>query len=350
MRSALWSALLCSFVAQAAAQGVPVTFQEAPPVAITGFAVGTAGFDRIAHTSSFAAGKLAVALFKPVGDAYLFAQLTTALDNGETSTEIDNLIVNWTPHTASRWSVGFGRFDAPLGFERDDEPLNLLPTSSFNFAYARPSKLTGAIVRYTASPTVQLAAAASNGWDVATDNNRGKTGILRAEWRVRSGVTLGVAGIYGPERDSTDAHQRSLMSADLTLDAGRLILGAEVNLGREQETPANLAWAGGALTGFYRLGRTLGIAARYDHLDDSDGALTGAGQVLRSFTVGPMWFYQRAEEGIFANIEHTTFHLPQIALRAALRVDYSTQPFFANDQGGLERGNTTGVIELLYLF
>ena len=350
MRSALWGALFWCVAAQAAAQGVPVTFEEPQPVAITGFAVGTARYDRIAHSNSCAAGKVALSVFKPVGDVYLFAQLTTSLEGDETGTEIDNLIVSWTPHAASRWTLGFGRFDAPLGFERDDEPLNLIPTNSFNFAFARPSKLTGAIVRFTASPTVQLAGAVVNGWDVATDNNRGKTAMLRAEWQARPGLALGLAGVYGPERDSTDAHHRSLLSADLTLDAGRLILGAELNFGREEEQPASLAWGGGALTAFLRLGRAVGVAARYDHLDDSDGVLTGMAQVLRSVTVGPMWFFQRAQEGIFANIEHTTFHLPQIAVRAALRVDYSTQAFFPNDQGGLERGNTSGVIEMLYLF
>jgi len=64
-----------------------------------------------------------------VGDAYLFAQLTTALEDGASSTEIDNLLVSWTPHSANQWSLAFGRFDAPIGFERDDEPLNLIPTS-----------------------------------------------------------------------------------------------------------------------------------------------------------------------------------------------------------------------------
>jgi hypothetical protein len=350
MRSAPWGVLLWCVATQAAAQGVPVTFEEAPPVAITGFAVGTAGYDRIGHSNSFAAGKVALSLFKPVGDAYLFAQLTTSLEDGATGTEIDNLLVSWTPHSASRWSLGFGRFDAPLGFERDDEPLNLIPTNSFNFTYARPSKFTGAIIRYTVSPTVQLSGAAANGWGVATDNNHGKTGMVRAEWQARPGLALGLAGVYGPERDSTDAHPRSLLSADVTLDVGRLILGAEGNVGREQDQPANLAWAGAAVTAFFRLGRSAGLAARYDHLDDSDGILTGTPQVLRSFTVGPMWFFERAQEGIFANIEHTSFHLPQIAVRAALRFDDSTQEFFPNDQGGLERGNTRGVIELLYLF
>ena len=350
MRSALWAALLWSAASQVAAQGVPVTFEESQPVAITGFAVGTASFDRVTHQNSFAAGKVALSLFKPAGDVYLFAQLTTALEDGETGTEIDNLIVSWTPHTASRWTLGFGRFDAPLGFERDDEPLNLIPTNSFNFAFARPSKLTGALVRYTVSPKLQLTAAAANGWGVTIDNNRAKTGMVRLDWQATPGVALGVAGMYGPERDSTITHVRSLLSADLTLDAGRLILGAELNVGREQDDPESLAWAGGAITAFLRLGRSVGVAARYDHLRDADGALTGTGQVLRSVTFGPMWFFQRAQEGIFANIEHTTFHLPQIAVRTALRLDYSNQDFFTNDEGGLERRNTRGVIEVLYLF
>src|SRR5213592_2022058 len=143
MRSALWSALLCGVGMSAAAQQRAVTFEEPPPVSITGFAVGRADYDRVARSNSFTAGKIGVSLFKPVGDAYLFAQLTTAREDGESSTEIDNLILSWTPRRATRWALACGRFEAPIGFERDDEPLNLIPTNSFNFPFARPSKLTG---------------------------------------------------------------------------------------------------------------------------------------------------------------------------------------------------------------
>jgi len=167
MHSALVCALSCAVAASAAAQERQVTFEEPQPVTITGFAVGRADLDRAARSNTFSAGKLAVSFFKPVGDAYLFGQLTTVLENGSTATEIDNLIVSWTPHTATRWTAAFGRFDAPIGFERDDEPLNFIPTNSFNFALARPAKLTGVIVRFTASPTVELAAAATNGWNAA---------------------------------------------------------------------------------------------------------------------------------------------------------------------------------------
>src|SRR2546426_44806 len=167
MRNTLCGVLLCGCAASAAAEGTPVTFEEPQPVAVTGFAVGRADYDRLARSNSFTAGKIGVSLFKPVGEAYLFAQLTTTLEDGETSTEIDNLLVSWTPQRANRWTVAFGRFDAPIGFERDDEPLNLIATNSFNFAYARPGKLTGVQLHYTVTPRFELWGVAANGWDVA---------------------------------------------------------------------------------------------------------------------------------------------------------------------------------------
>ena len=350
MRSALWSALLCGVAIDAAAQERSVTFEEPSPVAITGFAVGRADYDRVVRSSTFTAGKVGVSFFKPVGDAYLFAQLTTALEDGAASTDIDNLLVSWTPRRANRWALAFGRFDAPIGFERDDEPLNLIPTNSFNFSYARPTKLTGVQVHYTASPRFEVWAAAANGWDVTVDNNRGKTALVRAQWTPIPWVTLGVTGVYGPEHDSTDAHQRSLLSSDLTVDRGRVILAAEVNLGREQDSGGAPTWRGGAATAFVRVTRNVGFTARYDQLEDSDGLLTGTPQILRSVTVGPMWYFSSAREGIFSNIEHTRFHLPQVALRAAVRADWSSAPFFTDATGALQSSNTKGVLELVYVF
>src|SRR2546430_16727877 len=91
MRSALWCALLCGVGMSAAAQQRTVTFEEPSPVSVTGFAVGRADYDRVVKRNTFTAGKIGLSLFKPVGDAYVFAQLTTALEDGAASTEIDNL-------------------------------------------------------------------------------------------------------------------------------------------------------------------------------------------------------------------------------------------------------------------
>src|SRR5437667_1627428 len=105
MRSALWSALLCGVGMSAAAQQRAVTFEEPPPVSITGFAVGRADYDRVARSNSFTAGKIGVSLFKPVGAGYLFAQLTTALEDGWASTESDNSSVSGPPTTAQNRSL-----------------------------------------------------------------------------------------------------------------------------------------------------------------------------------------------------------------------------------------------------
>src|SRR3990172_8860119 len=163
MRSALCSALLLGVAAGAAAAPErEVSFQEQKPVSVTGFAVGLASYDRNLVRNGAGATKLALSLFQPWSDnLYFFGQLTTHVAQHDpspvhTDIEIDNLIVSWTPPGASALNVSFGRFDAPIGFERDDEPLNLVPTGSFNFEFARPSKLTGAVVRFTASPTVEF--------------------------------------------------------------------------------------------------------------------------------------------------------------------------------------------------
>src|SRR3989442_4269200 len=102
MRNALCGVLLCGCAARAAAQGTPVTFEEPQPVTLTGFAVGRAYYDRVGRSNSFTAGKIGVSLFKPVGEASPFAQLTTALEDGGTSTAIDHLLVSLTPQRANR--------------------------------------------------------------------------------------------------------------------------------------------------------------------------------------------------------------------------------------------------------
>src|SRR3989454_9135649 len=111
MRSTLCSVLVCGVAINAAAQERVVTFEEPPPVTVTGFAVGRTDYDRVARANTFMAGKIGLSLFKPVGSAYLFAQLTTALDGGVAATDIDNLLVSWTPQHANRWAVAFGRLD-----------------------------------------------------------------------------------------------------------------------------------------------------------------------------------------------------------------------------------------------
>ncbi len=341
----------------AAAQDRDVSLNEQPALAISGFAVGMGSYDRNLSSNTLTGSKLAVSLFRPWSDhLYLFGQLTTHLEQGDsgaaqTHIAIDNLIVNWTPPGASALTLSFGRFDAPIGYERDDEPLNLIPTASFNFERARPVKFTGLMARYTANPHVQLIGLVANGWNAEVDNNSGKTGGLRVLVFPTSGVAVGAGALYGPEEDGTNGAQRTLLAADATLQpTPKFVLQVEGNRGSQRNAGANVTWTGAVATAFWRATRSVGVSLRGEVLDDQGGVTTGTPQTLKSLTISPWYFYREAQEGVFSNVEFTTFRLPAFSLRPALRFDRSDQPFFEDKNGGLRRSNLTALVELVYLF
>ena len=361
----IWKLLCCCGLIASAlvvaregvAQDRDVTVDERQPLVVSGFAVGVGSYDRNEGGNTFTASKLAVSLFRPWSDQlYLFGQLTTHVerhDSGEAHThiEIDNLIVNWTPPGASALTLSFGRFDAPIGYERDDEPLTLIPTTSFNFELARPIKFTGLMARYTVSPRVALIGLVANGWNTEVDNNSGKTGGLRVQLFPASGVAVAASALYGPEEDGTNGSQRTLWSGDATLQpASALVLQVEANRGQQRSAGSTLRWTGAVGTAFWRAARWVGVSVRGEVLDDADGVTTGTPQTLTSLTISPWYFYREAQEGVFSNVEFTTFRLPAFSLRPALRFDSSDQPFFEDKNGGLRRSNLTALVELVYLF
>ena len=349
----------CAFLLSAAlthhalAQDSTVSFAEQTPVTVSGFAVGDAGYDRNLKQGTAVATKIALSLFRAWSDnLYFFGQLTTHVSQHDTSDvhtdiEIDNLIINWTPQKLSALSLGFGRFDAPIGFERDDEPLNLVPTESFTFENARPVKLTGLLARYALNPKVSVLALVANGWDVEIDNNSGKTAGFKLQVFPSSGLAVAAGALYGPEGDSTTSAKRTLLTGDLTWQPmQRLIMQAEAHLGSDQNTN----WTGVVGQAFVRLGRRTGVTVRGDVFDDTDGARTGTVQTMQSLTISPWYFYREAQEGVFSNVEFTSFRLPAFSLRPAVRFDHSTQPVFEKQDGTLSQSNVTALIELVYVF
>ncbi|HXO84796.1 MAG TPA: outer membrane beta-barrel protein [Gemmatimonadales bacterium] len=345
--------LSAALVHRAVAQDSTVSFAEQSPLTVSGFAVGNAGYDRNLEQGTAVASKIALSLFRAWSDnLYIFAQLTTHVSQHDTSAvhthiEIDNLIINWTPPKLSALSLGFGRFDAPIGFERDDEPLNLVPTESFTFENARPVKLTGLLARYALNPKVSVLGLVANGWDVEIDNNNGKTAGLKLQVFPSSGLAVAAGVLYGPEGDATNSAKRTLLTGDFTWQPmQRLIVQGEAHFGSDQNTN----WTGVVGQAFVRLGRRTGVTVRGDVFDDTDGARTGTVQTMQSLTISPWYFYREAQEGVFSNVEFTSFRLPAFSLRPAVRFDHSTQPVFERNDGTLSQSNVTAVIELVYVF
>lgn len=336
------------------AQDVPVDLEEEKSsVVVSGFAVGDASYDRNLAQNGALASKLALSLFRPWSDQlYFFGQLTTHVEvqdsqPTDTHVEIDNLIVSWTPARASALTLSFGRFDAPIGFERDDEPLNLIPTTSFTFENARPVKFSGLMARYAVNPRISVIGLVANGWNAEADNNSGKTAGVKLQVFPASGLAIAGGVLYGPEEDSTNGSQRALITGDGTWQPiNRFILQAEAHRGSQ----SGATWTGVVAQAFWRLGRSSGVTVRGEVLDDPDGVTTGTAQTLSSLTISPWYFFREAQEGVFSNVEFTTFRLPAFSLRPALRLDQSSQPVFESKDGSLKQSNLTALVELVYLF
>src|SRR5712671_5472877 len=248
--------LVAALGRRGAAQDAKIETGEANPLVVSGFAIGSGSYDRNLAQSTALGSKLALSIFRPWSDQlYFFGQLTThleAADSGPpgTAIEIDNLIINWTPARVSALSLAFGRFDAPIGFERDDEPLNLIPTTSFTFENARPVKFTGVMARYTLNPKVSILGLVANGWDQVADNNSGKTAGLKVQLFPTSGLAVAAGALYGPEEDSTNGSQRTLLTGDATWQpVPRLILQAEAHHGSQ----SGVKWTGVVGQGFLRV-------------------------------------------------------------------------------------------------
>lgn len=345
--------LLAAVVGRGTAQDTSGILEEKQPLTVSGFAVGLGSYDRNLGQNTAAGSKLAVSFFRPWSDQlYFFGQLTTHLEHADsgppgTAIEIDNLIINWTPAKLTALSLSFGRFDAPIGFERDDEPLNLVPSASFNLENARPVKFTGLLARYALSPKISVLGVVANGWDSQIDNNSGKTAGFKLQAFPSSGFALAGGIFYGPEEDSTNGAQRSLLTGDATWQPSpRVILQAEAHHGSQQGT----SWTGAVGQAFVRVGRSTGVTVRGEVLDDPDGARTGTAQKLSSVTISPWYFYREAQEGVFSNVEFTTFRLPAFSIRPAVRIDHSDQPVFEKKDGSLARSNLTALVELVYVF
>ncbi len=310
------------------------------PLQLTGFGVGSYSYAGRTGENSFAASKVALAAFREItAHTYLFGQLTTALEEPEdgegdlvTEIEIDNLLISLVPPGASNVAVNFGKLDLPIGFERDDEPLNFLVTPSFNFELGRPVKMVGLEGTWTASPGFAVSGFVFNGWGTDLEPNHGKTGGLRLEALPAAGVTLGLSGLYGAEGEQGETNDRYLLTFDYAVQpTWDWIVAGEANLGGDRGVMpdgSDAAWRGAMLTAVHRFGRHWGVAARAEVFRDADGARTGTTQTLESYSIAPLYSLGVGREGIFANVQHTTFRIPRLQLRGEVRFNHSSAPVF----------------------
>jgi hypothetical protein len=347
---------------------LPFGDDSARALSITGFGVASYTYDGNSSVNSFSPDVLAVAFSKVLNDHFsVFAQFTASREapspfladqgqaSGDISTDIDNLQISWVPSSRLGLEVTFGKFDSPLAIERDDAPLNFQATNSFTFQFARPVKFVGLQVHEAFSPHFEGWAIVANGWDVDTDNNKGKTGALYGLWSPSLAAHVGLGVIYGPEKDHNDSDKRTTgVMTFLFQPTAQWVFGGELVAGSEQHSAPDggtAAWYAAMVFGHHRFGENIGLTARFDYLDDRDGSRTGQRQVLRSITISPQYLFGGGFFGIFRYLDRTTLRLPGFALRLDLRYDRSTEAVFvsSNSDSG-RRDHLSAILQTVVLF
>ena len=210
--------------------------------------------------------------------------------------------------------VSVGRFDAPFGLERHDEPLNVTATTSELFQFGRVQRMTGVQVNYSFSPMFDINAWWVNRWESETthtpfdDNNSGKSIGARFGFTPYSRdrlLNIGIGGFYGPEKNANSDDHRWVIDLDFVgapspqfFVAGELAFGREDNVSfRRRGSPfpqpavvaTDVSWSSAYLLAHRDVVEWLGLNFRYGFIKDNQGARTGLEQVLQSVTLGPVF-------------------------------------------------------------
>jgi maltoporin len=129
-----------------------------------------------------------------------------------------------------------------------------------------------------------------NGWDVATDNNKGKTFGVGLTLAPMDALQLNFNFMYGPEQANNTSNNRFLFDWVVTFKAMKnLTFMANVDYGNEAKDPLNSGrdseWYGVAGYVKYDFTDSFSMAVRGEYFNDKDGVRTGIAQELKEITL-----------------------------------------------------------------
>lgn len=231
-----------------------------------------------------------------------------------------------------------GKFVTPFGYEVIDgyDRWNDNATRGVLFGYAGPFAHVGIRSSYAFSPHVSALAMLVNGWDVAVDNNRGKSVGAQMTFTPSSRATISVGGMFGPERTDDNSDPRTLLDVvAIFRTSSRVTLGGNFDWGRDQDALGpgrDGQWSGFA--GYTRLSMTdsFALSLRGEYFNDRDGVRTGVVQELTEITVTPELRLS-----------------PRMLLRGDARVDHSKDSVFEKANGAADT-QPTAFIQAIYSF
>jgi len=184
--------------------------------------------------------------------------------------------------------VDFGKMATFIGAEVIEARDNPNYSRSFLFNFAEPLTHTGIKVGYNFTDAFNAAFFAVNGWDDASDNNKGKSYGASIGFTPADQFSGNVNVITGPEQNNNNSNYRSLVDLVATIKPIKpLSLILNYDYGYETRVPVfgGSRWDGISAIVKYEITDAHAIALRGEYFDDAQGSRTGIAQDMKEVTL-----------------------------------------------------------------
>ena len=215
---------------------------------------------------------------------------SAGLGNPNDEFDLTEAYVNYVVPMGSGLKLQFGKFVTYHSAEVIEAKDNFNYSRSFLFNYAVPFTHTGIMGGYKFSDAITANLYVVNGWDVATDNNKGKTFGVGLALTPIDALQFNFNFMYGPEQANNTSNNRFLFDwIGAFKVAKRLTLMANVDYGNEGKDPLNSGrdseWYGVAGYVKYEFTDLFTASIRAEYFNDKDGVRTGIAQELKEITL-----------------------------------------------------------------
>lgn len=323
-----------------------------------------------AQTKNFSVGKVEIGFTKRYSNyAWVNAavEVSQKHENGATvtDTELDVGQINLVAPIGNGLRFSLGKFNSPVSFEQEDDPLKFQSSTSLAFQFASPVKMAGLQVFYPIAINLDVQAIVFNGWNQDGDNNDSKSFALQVGYAPKTWINTRFSYIYGAEQDNNDGDARQVFDAVATLTPFKdFILGLEGAYGRDKNLSTtnpgqDAEWLSGQATIHYDWFKNFGTTVRYSFFDDKDGrpdVQNSQPRTMNEITFAPVFHLSPDFLGYlgWGTISQTQHLLSALDLRFEYRYDWinesNANAFFQNSTGGGESKRNQFVAELVALF
>jgi hypothetical protein len=222
-----------------------------------------------------------------------------------------------------KYGVRIGKFATFNGIEVIESGSNPTVSRGYLYGLAEPVTNTGVEVFVQATETVDLHLGVVNGWDVMSDNNRGKTLLAKVGLVPSPDSLVTISAYAGPEQGGNDDHWRETLDVTALVKVATLDLNLQGNVGREDAATADgndATWFGFGIQPVFHASDKFTIGGRVEYFDDNDGVRTGLKVQLVNVTATPGYLIT-----------------PHLLLRADARFDYADAEVFSTSDGGTSK-------------